>query len=744
MAEVRAIKNGNWSDPSVWSTGALPGAADDVYSNNFTITVNQNVTVLSVRNTAGTTAVAGGAFVVSADGLTLTASGAGFLGVGTVGFLVFSGIGTLSLVGNVTQGAGGNPSVNVNAGGTLNVLGNVQAGNATNAHAIIVQTIPGATVNITGNVNGAIGAFAAVGVQCSVAANVFVSGTVTGGANASAQGVLLVNGGTIQVGAPGAPGSVVGNTAFGVSALLTQPGPAVVVYGDVIGNTIVGGMTISGQGAVTVNGNVNGPGIAHASTGQLTINGNVAASAIAAIAVSVSGGANVVVNGSITGNGNTGLSITTTAGGTITVNGDITGGGAANIFGLNASVPCTIAVNGNITGGSAVSSAYGVQLAVAGVTLTVGSQANPKTLTASTANAISAVAGTTVTIWGACRGVVAAGMVTVNGVVESGPGGQIGLSITGATPPSIIGNVTAGLGSALTLAAAVTGACTVVGNVAAGSVANAHGISTGSANNIVNVIGNVRNGTASTGMGVLFAAGASGTITGNCYGDNGGSQAAVTNSGVGTVTVYGDAYGGTAFNTAYALSNTGTGTITLWGSAIPGGVGPSPAPAFNVSNSTGCFAQVIKGNDYPNAGVTVAAAGAIGSSAVGAITCDAMVDGSGGYPGTQAIRSFLRDAGTNYIQMRDSNLGNPITLGEATDYPVAANVRAGVGYNFGAQTGTLNVPPAAAVAIGVPVDNGVGTAALAPSNLLGDDLLARLRQCSTVQTIGDQLAALGA
>jgi hypothetical protein len=40
VANVYATKSGNWSDPTVWNTGALPTAADDVRSNTFTVTIN--------------------------------------------------------------------------------------------------------------------------------------------------------------------------------------------------------------------------------------------------------------------------------------------------------------------------------------------------------------------------------------------------------------------------------------------------------------------------------------------------------------------------------------------------------------------------------------------------------------------------------------------------------------------------------------------------------------------------------
>ena len=73
MAIVYAVKNGNWSDSTVWNTGALPAAADDVYSNNFTVNINGSYTVSSINNGANTGVTAGGYFnALAGSNLTCT------------------------------------------------------------------------------------------------------------------------------------------------------------------------------------------------------------------------------------------------------------------------------------------------------------------------------------------------------------------------------------------------------------------------------------------------------------------------------------------------------------------------------------------------------------------------------------------------------------------------------------------------------------------------------------------------
>jgi len=93
------------------------------------------------------------------------------------------------------------------------------------------------------------------------------------------------------------------------------------------------------------------------------------------------------------------------------------------------------------------------------------------------------------------------------------------------------------------------------------------------------------------------------------------------------------------------------------------------------------------------------------------------------------------------------------TPGVATGHPATNNVRTGVVYGpTNNLTGTCAVPPSGSVALGVPVDNTVGTAYIEPTALAAaffteisssaDPLAQRMRNQATVQTTGDQIAAL--
>lgn len=52
MAKIKAIQNGNWSDGSTWSSGAVPTLADDVYLNGKTVTMiaNEFIVAKSISN----------------------------------------------------------------------------------------------------------------------------------------------------------------------------------------------------------------------------------------------------------------------------------------------------------------------------------------------------------------------------------------------------------------------------------------------------------------------------------------------------------------------------------------------------------------------------------------------------------------------------------------------------------------------------------------------------------------------
>jgi hypothetical protein len=87
----------------------------------------------------------------------------------------------------------------------------------------------------------------------------------------------------------------------------------------------------------------------------------------------------------------------------------------------------------------------------------------------------------------------------------------------------------------------------------------------------------------------------------------------------------------------------------------------------------------------------------------------------------------------------------------AGQVPAQSDVRFGVTYQSGSKTGSAYIPAASSVGFGVPVDNTTGTAALTPASVwnaatssltTSGSIGERLKNASTVDTTGDQLAAL--
>ena len=243
MATRYAAANGNWSALSTWDGGAsLPGPSDDVYADGKTVTVDQNVTVNTLRSTNRGGGTVGGEFQPAA-GITITLNETGALGGivaggsntnsgtinaahnsgtvtiigkivppgGTVGqkAILFSGNGTLNVTASsdVVGPAGGAPNViGVTGAGTLNAAGNFVGGPGYISYGTIYITgTP--TVAITGNVTGSVGP----AVWCSAAASITVTGTATASSGSPAivntsvsstlklSGPLINNGKTLAV-----------------------------------------------------------------------------------------------------------------------------------------------------------------------------------------------------------------------------------------------------------------------------------------------------------------------------------------------------------------------------------------------------------------------------------------------------------------------------------------------------------------------------------------------------------------
>ena len=167
MANYRAIASGNWSAGATWAGGAVPpnGEGHNIYSNNFTVTIdtNVNVTLITNASNAGTfvgggTAVAGGGFVVS-NSYTITANVSGYSNY-TSSTLTFSGAPGVSVIlnGNITGGVSniaGPAAIRQTGAGTLTVNGNIASTNIVDGYNSYGIWASAGTLIVNGNLSTA-------------------------------------------------------------------------------------------------------------------------------------------------------------------------------------------------------------------------------------------------------------------------------------------------------------------------------------------------------------------------------------------------------------------------------------------------------------------------------------------------------------------------------------------------------------------------------------------------------------
>lgn len=313
------------------------------------------------------------------------------------------------------------------------------------------------------------------------------------------------------------------------------------------------------------------------------------------------------------------------------------------------------------------------------------------------------------------------------------------LIVISAASPNIVsmtGNMPGTKAAANSTVISVTGNCTLnyVGNVAGafgigGQLSSARGIVLSAAATI-NVTGDVYGGSnthdnfgGSECVGIQSFTGATINVVGNVIGGTGAGNRAIQGSNNDTINVTGNVTSGAGSNSNVILRGillTGTSTVPC--SIVGNIIGDTNGFAIQ---STGTYPVKITGN---------------------------IQNHSSGRIAVSATFLFL-DSTNMQWEFRKYNLttNTLYTPGVATGHPATNNVRTGVVYGpTNNLTGTCAVPPAAAVSIGVPVDNTVGTGYLNATDIWNVPLASittpnsigeRLKDASTVQTTGAQLAA---
>lgn len=394
------------------------------------------------------------------------------------------------------------------------------------------------------------------------------------------------------------------------------------------------------------------------------------------------------------------LTISATTG-SVTLNSTITGGGIASARTIDITGNGhDITVNGNVIGSTANATAQAIYRNASG-TLSVNGLVsggfsngssygiNNTALGTGTINIVGSLAPLSSAYYGVCLYNLASVNINITGDITSTRTANSTITFynAGLSTVNIIGNVTgcSGFSSVFAISNVSNATFNITGTISGGNGTTNHAIN--STNGAFTIIGNIIGGSTTTSQGI--------------------------NVSGGTVTVNGTVTGG---SNGYGIFSTGT-SVTVTGDVFAA----ASFPALASTAVTTLF--LVNGSIYNN-GYTQAI----------------WVARLGITPNTTMVYRLATNTGAayNFYPVGSTALGTPATT----------DVRNGVTYASGALTGTLVVPLASAVTDGVIFDNGtIGTAQNTAASFLAelavstDPLAERLRNVSTVQTTGAQIAA---
>jgi hypothetical protein len=418
--------------------------------------------------------------------------------------------------------------------------------------------------------------------------------------------------------------------------------------------------------------------------------------------------ANVIINaGTRTSRGTLECTATTTA----TVNGNVSGASStlAQQVGIFMSGSGNLNINGTLTGTpgnvAIADEAAAVYTDVANCLInitgnvTAGTGERKAAILINTSS-LAAIVNITGNVSGNASGnfnqaIISGGTVNVTGNVASfGSNNNSARAITSSGIVNVVGNVTGASGGLGTVAIVSSGTVTVTGNVSTLGGSSSFGISS---TGTVTVTGNVNGGSTATNSIGISSTGTV-TVTGAVTGGSGAGAFGI--SSTGTVTVTGNVTGGGGAG-AFGIS-TNNGTVNIIGNVIGSN---TRAAISNITNSS-----IIDILGVVTSGITTPAV-------VGLVTTFVILRGnivnSDTYAAIFAGRVVIDDNVTSW-QYKDSTNTITRTLytpGVALGNPAEINVRNGTTYGPNNEfTGSLSIPPSGSVALGVPVDNGFGTA----------------------------------
>lgn len=307
-----------------------------------------------------------------------------------------------------------------------------------------------------------------------------------------------------------------------------------------------------------------------------------------------------------------------------------------------------------------------------------------------------------------------------------------------------------------------TGTLNITSNLTANAGGNTGGCLVINNTGTVNIVGTVT--TTIYAICIRIAVANTLNITGDVKLDSGAGgpttiQVAANNS---TVNITGNVYGQTLVGTSVQTINLVASNciLNITGSIFPV-TGSAAGNAYVIYTLTTHYIKIIGTINAPIFGVNPV----LVSTSVSSINIlsGPFISGQYGlFPYLCARMHLIPSVGT-YFEFRDETTNGALSPGAVapatrmiapaavSDAPAPANVRLGTVYANGSQTGTCAIPMTTTVAAGVQVDNTVGSAVLSPGDVwnaltstmtTSGSIGERLKNASTVQTTGEQLASI--
>jgi len=243
MAIVTAVKSGNWSDPTVWSTGSLPQMGDTARPGAYAVVIDQNVDLGegALEGTPGAT----GYFRVNVPEIEIRCS---YLRNTNAPLLqLYHTSGQVRITAEIRGGSVPSQQVIVvwQTGGLM-INGDLSAGSQSITYALWDRKSGAASLPfiINGNVYGGSGQYA-YGILLGTSRRMEINGNLYGGQYLGASYAVMMSVYYADLGGLHVTGDVIASTtsaALYASAVYgptyVQPGqiPDIIIYGDVWAN----------------------------------------------------------------------------------------------------------------------------------------------------------------------------------------------------------------------------------------------------------------------------------------------------------------------------------------------------------------------------------------------------------------------------------------------------------------------------------------------------------------------------